>query len=248
MKYLKTFESITNSIFNIAPFQKYFGLTPDEFEDYFVGMVDDLDLNAKVMWDRGINAATVKIQVPVEGNSDLHGWFNENLKPKLSRIKTQLKNNYGLEYSGYQTGLTYTDGDQSFYYKLIWYKSKTNESFEVVLPKSTNEIINNYGLTMEDIEDLFLEFSDMGYNIRMMPSLGLNIGKDTLIVDVTGELESSSKTSIDPFPPEISSLVRRVIRNSTGLGLYLVESPNRMNNMRQGGKWTGTIRFTFKKR
>jgi hypothetical protein len=125
---------------------------------------------------------------------------------------------------------------------------KTYESFEVVLPKSTNEIISSYGLTMEDIEDLFLEFSDMGYNVRMMPSLGMNIGKDTLIVDVTGELERSSKTSIDPFPPEISSLVRRVIRNSTGLGLYLVESPNRMNNMRQGGKWTGTIRFTFKKR
>ena len=125
---------------------------------------------------------------------------------------------------------------------------KTYESFEVVLPKSTNEIISSYGLTMEDIEDLFLEFSDMGYNVRMMPSLGMNIGKDLLIVDVTGELERTSKTSIDPFPPEISSLVRRVIRNSTGLGLYLVESPNRMNNMRQGGKWTGTIRFTFRKR
>ena len=124
---------------------------------------------------------------------------------------------------------------------------KTYESFEVVMTKSTNEIINNYGLTMEDIEDLFLEFSDMGYNVRMMPSLGLNIGKDTLIVDVTGELERSSKTSIDPFPPEISSSVRQVIRNSTRLGLYLVESPNRMNNMRQGGKWTGTIRFTFRK-
>ena len=64
MKYLKTFESITNSIFNIAPFQKYFGLTPDEFEDYFVGMVDDLNLNAKVMWDRGINAATVIKKLP----------------------------------------------------------------------------------------------------------------------------------------------------------------------------------------
>jgi len=129
---------------------------------------------------------------------------------------------------------------------------KTYESFEVVMPKGTNEIISSYGLTMDDIEELFLEFSDMGYNVRLMPSLGINIGNESektgLIVDVIGELERSSKTSIDPFPPEISPLVRRVIRNSTGLGLYLVESPNRMNNMRQGGKWTGTIRFTFKKR
>lgn len=122
---------------------------------------------------------------------------------------------------------------------------KTYESFEVVMPKGTNEIISNYGLTMDDIEELFLEFSDEGYNVRLMPNV---FGKDTLIVDVVGELENSSKTSIDPFPLEISSLVRRVIRNSTMLGLYLVESPSRMNNMRQGGKWTGAIRFTFKKR
>ena len=163
MKYLKTFESITNSIFNIAPFQKYFGLTPDEFEDYFVGMVDDLDLNAKVMWDRGISAATVKIKVPAEGNSNLHEWFNENIKPKLSRIKTQLKNNYGLEYSGYQTGLTYTDGDQSFYYKLIWYKSKTNESFEYHGQKYAEQICDQWGvIDLEDLENLFLEFADEG--------------------------------------------------------------------------------------
>ena len=125
---------------------------------------------------------------------------------------------------------------------------KTYESFEVVLPKSTNEIISSYGLTMEDIEDLFLEFSDMGYNVRMMPSLGMNIGKDLLIVDVTGELERTSKTSIDPFPPETSSMVRKVIRESTRMGIYLVESPERLNNVRVAGKWTGCIRFIFKKR
>lgn len=129
---------------------------------------------------------------------------------------------------------------------------KTYESFEVVMPRGTNEIISSYGLTMEDIEDLFIEFSDEGYNVRMMPSLGMNIGNESektgLIVDVIGEFENSSKTSIDPFAPETSLMVRKVIRESTKLGLYLVESPSRMNNMRQGGKWTGTIRFTFKKR
>ena len=124
---------------------------------------------------------------------------------------------------------------------------KTYESFEVVMSKGTNEIISSYGLTMDDIEELFLEFSDMGYNVRIMPTTAA-MPKTGLIVDVIGELERSSKTSIDPFPPEISLMVRKVIRESTKLGLYLVESPNRMNNMRQGGKWTGTIRFTFKKR
>ncbi len=120
MKYLKTFETISNSIFNVAPFVKYFGITPDELEDFFVEMVDDLDLNAKVMWDRSINAAIIKIDVPVEGRPRLHEWFSENIKPKLGRIKTQLKNNFGLDYSGYQLGLS---SETNFHYKLIWYKS-----------------------------------------------------------------------------------------------------------------------------
>jgi len=125
---------------------------------------------------------------------------------------------------------------------------KTYESFEVVLPKTTNEIISSFGLTMEDIEDLFLEFSDEGYSVRLMPSLGLNIGKDVLIVDVVGEFKNSSKTSIDPFHPETSSMVRKVIRKSSKMGIYLVESPERLNNVRVAGKWSGCIRFIFKKR
>lgn len=125
---------------------------------------------------------------------------------------------------------------------------KTYESFEVVMPKGTNEIINSFGLTMEDIEDLFLEFSDMGYNVIMMPSLGLNNDKDILIVDVVGEFKNSSKTSIDPFHPETSSMVRKVIRESSKMGIYLVKSPERLNNVRVAGKWSGCIRFIFKKR
>ena len=124
---------------------------------------------------------------------------------------------------------------------------KTYESFEVVMPKGTNEIINSYGLTMDDIEELFLEFSDMGYNVRIMPTTAA-MPKTGLIVDVIGELERSSKTSIDPFPPETLSMVRKVMRESTKMGIYLVESPERLNNVRVSGKWTGCIRFIFKKR
>ena len=128
--------------------------------------------------------------------------------------------------------------------------SKTDivkESFEVVMTKSTNEIISRYGLTMDDIEELFLEFSDDGYSVRIMPATAALI-KTGLVVDVMGEFPESNKNSIDPFAPEIMTLVRRVIRNSTGLGLFLVESPKKLNIVRVKNKWTGTIRFIFKKR
>jgi hypothetical protein len=122
---------------------------------------------------------------------------------------------------------------------------KTYESFEVPMPEDTNEIISSYGLAMEDIEELFLEFSDMGYIVKIMPNSGLGpYGVDKsagLMIDVHGD-----KDSLDIS--EISSLVANVESNTTRLGLYLDESPRRLNNFRQGGKWTSTIRFILKKK
>jgi hypothetical protein len=346
MKYLKTFETISNSIWNIEKFKKVWGFEPEDFEDSFVEMVDDLNLNAKVYWYTiGNNSLELKIQTPTEANSDLHGWFNENIKPRLERIKTELKTKYGIQYSGYQVGLTYQEGDQSFYYKLIWYKtsllplSKRNESFEYhgqkyaeeicdqwgvidledlenlflefadegqvlihpmivnkeiqvtvhkiwqdlddsdwlynplwdsrferirkqlnrlrldlnVETKNLNQrfvsvrifqmtnrnrkhtktdvitesfemklgtmyILNKYGLTKDDIEELFLEFSDMGYHIKMLPGL---LRTNQLYVDI---LDVGKKS----YEPEFSELIRKVIRESTKLGLYMVESPKRV--------------------
>ena len=95
---------------------------------------------------------------------------------------------------------------------------KTYESFEVVMTKGTNELINSYGLTMDDIEELFLEFSDMGYHIKMLPGF---VGTTQLYVDI---LDVGKKS----YEPEFSELTRKVIRESTKLGLYMVESPKRI--------------------
>ena len=97
--------------------------------------------------------------------------------------------------------------------------SKTDivkESFEMKL--GTMDILNKYGLTKDDIEELFLEFSDMGYHIKMLPGF---VGTTQLYVDI---LDIGKKS----YEPEFSDLIRKVMRESTKLGLYMVESPKRV--------------------
>jgi hypothetical protein len=97
--------------------------------------------------------------------------------------------------------------------------SKTDivkESFEMKL--GTMDILNKYGLTKDDIEELFLEFSDMGYHIKMLPGF---VGTTQLYVDI---LDIGKKS----YEPEFSDLIRKVMRESTKLGLYMVELPKRV--------------------
>jgi hypothetical protein len=190
----------------------------------------------------------LKIEVPVEGSSDLHGWFGENIKPRLERIKTELKTKYGIQYSGYQVGLTYQEGDQSFYYKLIWYKtsllplSKRNESFEMKL--GTMDILNKYGLTKDDIEELFLDFSDMGYHIKMLPeSISIPTGAFRYRNEYNGLIVFVEGLGAKSHQPEISSLIRKVIKNCEKLGLIMDEPPKRVTQFMR----PSNVKFTFKK-
>jgi hypothetical protein len=124
---------------------------------------------------------------------------------------------------------------------------KTYEGFEVILPISTNKIISTYGLIMDDIEELFLKFSDMGYLIRIMPTTAV-ISETGLFVDIIGNFPQSKKNSIDPYSPEISLMLKTIMRNAAKLGLYVAESPKKLNDTKNDGGWSGTIRFRFKKR
>lgn len=96
---------------------------------------------------------------------------------------------------------------------------KLFESFDVVMPEEANSIVSEWGLTMDDIEELFLEFSDMGYDIQIMPysqlsMSGKSVKKKELIVHIKGLSEDES------YSPEISGMFRQIIRGSNRLGLY----------------------------
>ena len=96
---------------------------------------------------------------------------------------------------------------------------KLFESFDVVMPEETKNIVSEWGLTMDDIEELFLEFSDMGYDIQIMPysqlsMSGKSVKKKELIVYIKGLSEDES------YSPEISGMLRQIIRSSNRLGLY----------------------------
>jgi hypothetical protein len=130
--------------------------------------------------------------------------------------------------------------ENNFHMKYI----KIFESFEVLLPERVNKALDEFGLTMDDIEELFLEFSDMGYIVKIQPQrlwrrnlpLPDLIDKRKnfylLMVDVMGIAEISQE-------PEINTLIKNVIKKSKKLGLYLEDPPSRSLE---------DLRFIFKKR
>jgi hypothetical protein len=91
---------------------------------------------------------------------------------------------------------------------------KLFESFEIGM--GVHNIVNDFGLVMEDIEDLFIDFSDMGYDVRIITRT-LDIG-DVLIVDIKG-LGNRRRGN------EINLLNQKIIRASEKLGLNMVEPP-----------------------
>ena len=104
---------------------------------------------------------------------------------------------------------------------------KLFESFDVVMPEEAKNVVSEWGLTTDDIEELFLEFSDMGYDIQIMPysqlsMSGKSVKKKELIVYIKGLSEDES------YSPEISGMLRQIIRSSNRLGLYTIDSPGRV--------------------
>ena len=124
--------------------------------------------------------------------------------------------------------------------------SKTDivkESFEMKL--GTMDILNKYGLTKDDIEELFLDFSDMGYHIKMLPeSISIPTGAFRYRNEYNGLIVFVEGLGAKSHEPEISSLIRKVIKNSEKLGLNMVESPKRVTQFMR----PSNVKFTFNKR
>ena len=113
---------------------------------------------------------------------------------------------------------------------------KLFETFDVVMPEKAKNIVSEWGLTMDDIEELFLEFSDMGYDIQINPYI---LRGNRLAVNIRGLSEDES------YSPEISRMFRQIIRRSNELGLHTIASTD--SQVKYGYDKKEFIQFIFNK-
>jgi len=111
---------------------------------------------------------------------------------------------------------------------------KLFETFEIDMGAS--EVASKFGLSIEDIEDLFIDFSDMGYKVKIMKTThDWMKEKDVLMVDVKGVG--------DKRYDELKTLIEQITRDAEQLGLKLVEKPRSVNLIMK----KSDLRFQFRK-
>jgi len=112
---------------------------------------------------------------------------------------------------------------------------KLFESFEIGM--GAHNVASDFGLTIEDIEDLFIEFSDMGYTVKIMKSTAIYLKKkDILLVDIKGIGDKK-------LDPEFKRIKEKVISDAKKLGLNMLENPKWENQFMK----KSDLRFTFNK-
>jgi len=111
---------------------------------------------------------------------------------------------------------------------------KLFETFEIDM--GARDLVSKFGLLIEDIEDLFIDFSDMGYTVKIMKTTNDWMkDKDVLMVDVKGVGDKRYE--------ELKTLIEQITRDAQKLGLKLVEKPRWVNVI-----WIKSdLRFQFRK-
>jgi len=100
---------------------------------------------------------------------------------------------------------------------------KQFESFYYVHNELLDSLLSEWNVNIEDLEDLFIWFSDMGYTVQIRPNWFGHISDRTTakkciyvtILDID-----------DLYGKEVMEETRKVIRSLTNLGLYS-DSPTR---------------------
>ena len=113
---------------------------------------------------------------------------------------------------------------------------KLFESFYYKNGEKVKELLNEWNVELEDLEDLFIWFSDIGYVVQIR-------------VELYGMLSTGYKITItienivDLYDKELMKETRRIIRGLTKLGLYC-DSPSRYE---AGRRASNTMIFVISK-
>ncbi len=91
------------------------------------------------------------------------------------------------------------------------------EAFYYGNKEKVEDLLSVWNVNKEDLEDLFIWFSDMGYKVEIRTNLLGNVSDRTLtkksIWVTIGNIQ-------DLYDRELMEEIRKVIRGLTGLGLY----------------------------
>jgi len=118
---------------------------------------------------------------------------------------------------------------------------KQFESFYYRNGEKVKELLNEWNVELEDLEDLFIWFSDIGYVVQIR-------------VELYGMLSTGYKITItienivDLYDKELMKETRKIIRGLTPLGLYC-DSPSRYEGppVLAGRRASNTMIFVISK-
>jgi len=100
------------------------------------------------------------------------------------------------------------------------------ESFYYGSKELLDNLLSKWNVNLEDLEDLFIWFSDMGYQVSIRPNWSGHISDRTTA-------KKCIYVTISDIPDlndtEVMEEIRKVIRGLTGLGLYS-DSPIRYSD------------------
>jgi len=160
MKYLKLFEIFTSDKFE------------EQIEDLFIGITDELGagigIQVKSEYFIGSGPRTERLQVKIllpHGYEHSPSDVYYKIKDELIPINNKIMKDYGLKFSGCSQLKRLDDPKYYGVANLIYYKyedQKEFEGFDYHGPQYAKNICDEWGVDLEDIEDLFLEFADEG--------------------------------------------------------------------------------------
>jgi hypothetical protein len=235
MKYLKIFESFTSDKFE------------EQIEDLFIGITDDLGAGIQVVMDQFTNAGPrmerlqVKILLP-------HGYEHSpmdvyyKIRNELVPIHNKIMRDYGLKFSGCSQLKRANDPNYYGVVSLVYYKyddQKQFEGFEYHGPQYAKNICDGWGVDLEDIEDLFIDFADEG-QVLIHPMI-VNKELKVTVHSIWKDLNDSDWLYNPLWDERFNSIKRKLKQMGLDITLETKNLPQRFASFRIG-IWLGHLK------